>query len=683
MANPFDSTVQQHVSVRPLNKGMTQSLPSNGLPEGGFWRIQNYRVETQGLKRRGGYTDFNQNTGVGANSVDEKMYDIIYFYQRSGDAEQLLLTAEKLYLMYPNGNNIEFSYKNVDDTIISNTTTVDGFFDVVLPSTASAVARIRPWDYLTIDGVQYEVESALFSTNATITLKGAVTAGDFTGSALILKERFRTEDGLGPSYAVLPSVSNATEDKVLIADQSARGLYQYTGGGQIAPFVIDSKTGTGPDTEYVVGAKTITYFDDRIWIGNTEEIDGEFRQRIRWSDAVNFDRIAPASYVDLPYTEGQLLKLVPLGSILVAYFEDAIYLGRRTNMAGQPYFFERLESGHVGLLNARAVVRHIDTHYFVGTDNIYALAGTTGFQPIGDAVLTEALHFTRSLGLLQEIQVEHDPVSDSIVFLFPDRIEGSYVKLTSIASRLWRFYYKTNAWAYDEVNYLDAEKTAPQFLYTGILPSNTYIFGRTWQEWEDLTGSDVPPFNASWDGTADPAAPNYPGLPDEAFGDFESWDALGSSEKLGTTLKIAMLSAPLSKEVIVEEQRLADQDTVGGIEYPIWALIESGDFDYGLPDYTKTVTRLSVKSMHVYSERESSLVEVGGVFDLEISDAMGYHWKRPMTLRFKRNYNEGYANFRSTGSTFRFKLINSQVIAPYRISEYIMRIVGRGLQVEN
>ncbi len=143
----------------------------------------------------------------------------------------------------------------------------------------------------------------------------------------------------------------------------------------------------------------------------------------------------------------------------------------------------------------------------------------------------------------------------------------------------------------------------------------------------------------------------------------------------------------------IEEFSDADQDTVGtyvdalGVtqdqNYPIWALLESPDADTSMPDYSKTVTRLSLKAMHIYSERTSPLVEVGGVFTLNISDAMGYHWKRPLILRFKRNYNEGYANFRSTGSTFRFKLINSQVIAPYRLSEYVMRLVGRGLQVEN
>lgn len=680
MSNPFDSTVQQHVSVRPLNKGMFQNLPSNGLPDGGFWRIQNYNVEQQGLLRRGGYVDFNQNNGVGEHFIGEKMYDIIYFYQRNGSAEQLVLTDKGLYLMTPDGSNVRMTSKTFEDVAIdSNTASDSGEFSVTITLTQEEGERVHQDDELLINGVYYPVIGSTWGGGvAEIDCYGTVTLNELTAYTATNVEHFFSSKGLGPTYAVIPTVGNNTEDKVVIADQAGRGLYQYT-SGVLQKFVIDSTDGI-EDTEYLVGAKTLTYFDDRLWMGNTEEIDGEYRQRIRWTDAVNFDRVAPASYVDLPYSEGQLLRLVPLGSLLVAYYADAVYLGRRTNMAGQPYFFERLESGNVGLVNSRAVVRHIDTHFFVAEDNIYALSGSTGFTPIGDAVLDEALYYTKKLEQLLEVQVEHDPVTKSIVFLFPDRVESSYDDITSLTSRIWRFYYKTNAWAYDESSFADANKANPNYLYSALLPSNTYVFGRTWQDWDDLG------FDAVWNRDvepSDPDDPNYPTPAEEAFEDYESWTALANEARLGTTLKIGLLSAPLGKQVIVEEVAEADQDTVGGLEYPIWSLIETGDMDYGMPDYTKSVTRLSVKAMHIYSERESPLVEVGGVFTLNISDAMGYHWKRPMTLRFKDNYNEGYANFRSTGSTFKFKLINSQVIAQYRLSEFIMRLVGRGLQIEN
>lgn len=685
MPNPFDSTNQTHVAVRPINKGMFQNLPSNGLPDGGFWRVQNFRVETGGLTKRGGLINFNQNTGVDGNSVEEKMLDIIYFYQRSGGAEQLLLTDKHLYLMQPSGINQRLNYTSLTGTVISNTASSNGQFTITTLMTADEVARVRPGDLVTLNGIEYEAYGATGGDpNGAITLNGdGVTVDEFVGVTATMVESFFSEVGIGTSYAVLPTVGNNTEDKVIIADQGGRGLYEYT-TGVLKPYVIDSTDGIDP-TEYVIGGKMVTYFDDRLWICNTEEIDGEFRQRIRWTNAVDFDRISPGNYTDLPYTEGQILRLVPLGALLVAYYADAVYLGRRTNIAGQPYYFERMEAGNVGLVNSRAVVRHIDTHYFVGEDNIYMLSGSAGFQPmpIGDAILDEAFYFTKDLELLKQIQVEHDIVTKSIVFMFPDKKESSFDNIPSVTTRLWRFYYKTQAWAYDEVPFETAAKLDPSYLFSALLPSNTYVFGRSWDDWYNLTGSDDVPYNASWDGSADPDAPLYPALPDESFADFETWTALADDNRLGTTLKIGVLSAPLSKQLIVEEQDKAEEDEIGALTYPVWVLIETGDFDVGMPDFTKTVTRLSLKSAHIYSERESPLVEVGGVFTLNISDAMGYHWKRPMTLRFKSNYNEGYANFRSTGSTFRFKLVSSQVIAPYRLSEYIMRMVGRGLQVEN
>jgi len=677
MANPFDSTVLQNVPVRPLTKGMFQNLPSNGIPPGGFLRVQNYRVEEAGLSRKGGFVDYDPNLGVGQDQYDEQILDIIYFYNRDPlvGAEQLLLTDKKLYQMDGAGNNTVVQYENFSTTVVSNTASVGEIFDVTVSVTTAESNRVRPGDYVTLDGVEYVCRGEL--TENVIRLEGTgITLDEFAGATMIVNERFISEPELKPSYAVLPSVGATTQDKIVIADQGERGLYQYTTDGGLEPFVIDSTDGIS-ETEYLVGAKGVTYFDDRLWFVNTEEVDGVYKQRIRWSDAVNFDRVAPASYTDLPYSEGQLLRLVPLGSLLVAYYKDAIYTGRRTNMAGQPYYFERMESGNQGLVSARAVVRHTDTHYIVGDDNIYILSGSAGYQKIGTPILEEAVFFTKQLDLLAEVQVEHDPKTKSIVFLFPDKLEVGLPNYPSIATRLWRFYYDTQAWAYDEVPFADADKTIYQYIFSGITPSNTYVFGRSWQDWEDL-GDD-----AQWTSEVHEDHPDYPDPPDETFEEWLTWTALSDSTTLGTTLKIGVYSAPLGKEILIEEFSDAEQDTVGGTDYPIWALLESGDTDTAMPDYTKTVTRLSLKAMHIYSERTSPLVEVGGVFTLNLSDAMGYRWKRPLTLRFKGNYNEGYANFRCTGSTFRFKLINSQVIAPYRLSEYVMRMVGRGLQVEN
>jgi len=690
MGNPFDSSNLQNMPVRPLSLGMFQNLPSNGIPEGGFWRIQNYRVETAGLKRRGGFTEYDSNLGTGVDQYGGKLYDLIYFYQRSGSAEQLLLTGTQLYRITGNGVNDSLSYIPVTATVISNTVSFTEQFTVTIPGTSDEEVRMRRFDVIEINGTYFEVNGSSFDgSNIVLTVVGNATLNEFAGETLNYEERFYSEKGLGPSYAILPSVSNSTVDTVVIADQAERGLYQYTSSGGLEPYVIDSTDGI-EETNYLIGAKTVTYFDDRLWFGSTEETaDGIFRQRIRWSDAVNFARVAPGSYTDLPYGEGELLRLVPLGSLLVAYYTDAIYIGRRTNMAGQPYYFERVESGNVGLVSSRAVVRHIDTHYFVGEDNIYKLSGSAGFQEIGDPVLEEALFFTKEKELMKEIQVEHDPATKSIVFLFPDRTEASYPDISSISTRLWRYYYVTNAWAYDEVPFLDPEKTNPLYFFTAILPSKLYIFSRSWESWEDL-GED-----ASWTGEQNiggailPGEPGYPGSTsvgpdpaDESFEEWNTWTALSDDRLLGKTLKIGILSAPLNREVLIAEKLLEEQDSFVSLEYPIWALIESGDTDTNLPDYTKTVTRLSIKAMHIYSERESPLMAVGGVFTLNISDKMGYHWKRPLTFRFKNNYNEGYANFRSTGSTFRFKLINSQVIAPFRLSEYVLRLVGRGLQVE-
>ena len=59
MPDNIDYTGPTNFPIRPINKGMVRNLPTNAVPDGSFLRLQNYRVEQYGLKKRGGYITFN------------------------------------------------------------------------------------------------------------------------------------------------------------------------------------------------------------------------------------------------------------------------------------------------------------------------------------------------------------------------------------------------------------------------------------------------------------------------------------------------------------------------------------------------------------------------------------------------------------------------------------------------
>ena len=118
--------------------------------------------------------------------------------------------------------------------------------------------------------------------------------------------------------------------------------------------------------------------------------------------------------------------------------------------------------------------------------------------------------------------------------------------------------------------------------------------------------------------------------------------------------------------------------------------MESPDYDFNTPDISKVFTRLSLKTYRTLQDPMEILTvpDINGdtfplEFDIQFSGDFGYSWKRPTTLRLRNNYNEGKVDFRLNGSTLRFRLINEQFIEPFKISEFVLRVIGQGLQIRS
>jgi len=685
----LDVSGPSNFPVRPLNKGMVRNLPTNTIPNGSFLRLQNYRVNQYGLKKRGGYITFDKNINDDAYfEYRERLEHLVYFYRKNAAPEMSLLTNRRLF--YAAGNNVNTPYRLYDTvSVISNTEALtNNLLDIVIDAPLECYNMTRSPDRLiSVDHLTDYGDIVSFGTyNAideqfTITIRATrdFTENELVGASLEIDHLFSTEENRNISYAVLPytEAATASDEKMIIADQSNRGLYSLSAGN----FEIFEtfETIQRQEASMLTSAKGVTYFDDRLWVIAPSETDGvQYSQRIRWSFAGNFNVFQAQDYIDLPYTEGEIIALVPLGSLLVAYFTDAIYVGRQSSIIDLPYKFEKLETGQVGLVNQKAVTPWIDGHFFVGQDNIYFLSGSKGIQEIGSPVIEETLNYTNTLGLLNKIQVVHDPPTNSMAFYFPDATEEQ-VGVETRATRIWRWNYKTTAWSYDEVSYFNVEKTIPDYYYTGLLSSRLYIFDKTWQSYINLGSGDPLEENtgAVWERTG--STPSEI----EAFSDYNTWLDLSTELRRFKKLYLPIYHATADKkQMIIEEDLETDQDYLNESEYPVWCLIESADYDLDTPDTTKTFTRITLKSFVNMTDRSAPLTEEQAKFTLLLSETFGYSWKRPKTLRFRKKYNEGKADFRCTGSALRFKLINNQVIQPYKLSEFVLRTIGKGLQVD-
>jgi len=253
-------------------------------------------------------------------------------------------------------------------------------------------------------------------------------------------------------------------------------------------------------------------------------------------------------------------------------------------------------------------------HFFVGQDDIYYL-GPNGIEPIGCPIIRQAL---KGCDHLEDIQVAVDPLNYRILFGFPQSTEKM--------EYLWSLDYRSRTWSYD--------KSSTYMISNPIISSIV--------TWDDLSGTD-------WDdlGTL------YP-----------SWNQIRLSEVMRSLY--LELNGTLTKN---DPDYVGDWDGISATTN-ITGKIVTKDFDFGNPSLNKVVTRFGLK----IEEESSRTLPI--TFLVEVSVNKGRSWKSCGTLTIPVDKDEGYVNFRASGSTIRFRLTTNSGVGPYYLGEMNLR-VGR------
>jgi hypothetical protein len=588
----------QNIPLRPLNKGMIRNLPSNGLPEGAVWTAKNYNVGMMGPKRRSTYSTYGSGTAFSFPPLRNLM--VLFL---PGGSKHLVGVDRRLLYEVGQTALTRHTWDWNTGTILASS----GDMTVRGTSTfwTSAAAGLQVGDVMHLsptESIAEMVEIAGITSSGNIDLSSFPAHTHPAGSSYAVYKGFKSVNPYTIDWTVV-------DNKLVLAD-SARPLFSYD-GATFGPY----------DASYTWIPTGVTYFRDRLWCIRIVQSGVDYRHRIVWSkttDHTDFD--ITGRYVDLPYSSGYGMRLVGLGNLLIAYFEDAVYFGRPTNIAGDglPMAFERIDTGGVGLVGGRAVVSWLDGHFFVGNDDIYYLS-TKGFERIGSPVVDETIRSTsETWGVYAAVDAERDRV----VFGFPGE-EGTQL------TKLWSFDYKAKAWSYDEVACT---------MIAGAESSSTI-------EWDTLDSAI--PVN-DWD---------------TGMQVFESWDAIQAPSGRRFFLGVSGVLSYLT----------GDGGTTDSSSIPVTAVLETGDFDDNLPNLKKTTTRLSVK---IDSFLSSDLT-----FTVEFSMDRGRTWRSGGTLTIPAGDDEGYVNFLATGSTIRFRLTSSSEVASYRIMEIVRRTKGRGVEL--
>jgi hypothetical protein len=363
-------------------------------------------------------------------------------------------------------------------------------------------------------------------------------------------------------------------------------------------------------------ANCVASFADRVWAGGLDDgSDGERQQRIRWSSITNPDDFSlSTAYIDLPYSSGEIKRLLPMGRILVVYLDDAIYFGTTTNFPNLPVQFSRVETAKTGLIGPRAVTPWKNGHFFVGQDDIY-YAHSGGIEPIGTPVLKETIHQCSEPWRIYAVA---DPKNTRICFGFPT--DANYIE------KIWSYDYRTQGWSYDE-------------LESDMIASPQITESVTWNDLSSLT----------WD----TLSTSYP-----------EWDSF-TDEPAEVNMFIEHSNA------LYQFTETRDSDSWGS-DTVIPTAIETGDMNFGAPDTYKTATRLSLR-LHSNEDYTSKIT-----WKVEGSTDGGDTFKNLGNLVIYAGKEEGFVNFRLHGSTLRFKLTSSDQVKPYWVDSMVVRVRTSG-----
>jgi len=428
--NPYPKE-PQNVDSGPLVGGMVRNKGTDSLSPGEVLTAKNWHAEPTGLTRRPGSVAF----AGGATVVYAPVRDLLSFFKM--DATQKIGVLDSRFLYLQSGTSLV----RQGLTYSTGTMKTSGAYLVAAGavnfSTGTGGANIMGGDYALLKpgASQQELQVVARTTKSKLQLASAPSPGPYAaGSAYKVYKGFNyVGNSKWVDWAIAPVTKTTGQPKIVLAD-GRRPLWSWDGG--------TLSTWAAALTFIPL---CVCYFQDRVYCGNIIEGANTFKRRWRWSttlDATAFIGTPDTQWVDRPYGDGELLRIVPFGKLLAGFYSDGIDIARPSNYAGDtnPLAFEQLNTGGSGLVGMRAVKRFYDGVFCALSDGFYFL-DNNGFQNIGEAIWK---HATEGVLNMQGTVVEIDWRNRSVVFGVPS-IDGSEIGV------LWVYNYETKKWSWDDV----------------------------------------------------------------------------------------------------------------------------------------------------------------------------------------------------------------------------------------
>lgn len=704
----------ENQKIRSLTSGVLTNVVTTEMPVGSWITQTNGRTTEYGVERFGGLSNFSDfltltsNLGTEDNlnahwfSIQERIDKVIEFKDPNVTTEYLILTEYGVRRTSGNASGVN-QYTLINPHIdITNSITVESTSNTqwVLRLPTADLSGTTPnseaYTGVTGDFVHIENSSGTLiplgeiSSITTDASDSLVTVDLFLEQASITVQTPAADgrithcfDHTGTDRIQYTSIQEDTEN-MLILTNNKRGYMLKKGNSYLQFLSLDGSAsvdyGTLDDVT-ISTFQTCATFGGRLWIGNTSEVFSSAPtvtetapRRVRFSliDSVTDDSAKftfyPENYVDLDEIQGDLIKLLPLSELLIAYCTDSIYIGRQTGRADLPVAFEPLATGRRGLINPYAVASWNDNHYVVSSDDVYTLDVNRGWNPLNLPILQNTLNNDAPF---EHIVIEPDADNSRICIGFPrNGTPSTDESRYKVFYFVWSYMYKRNAWFEEECSYTTISDTKVyNYGWIGLSTLSNVLFSTATVSWADIAGQTPEPTWETITGT---------------------WEDYLVRDSRPSVLIYSLQFVPYSGfdykiSNIVYRTKTSANDTLldavtfnsvsqAAVEFDVNSVFETPDFDFGFPNLEKTVNRLSVKLRSV-PDTAVSLTVQGSV-------NAGDTWKSLGTLTIPTTSREGKLDFRLTADAIRLRLTQTVSTASFTMEEYILRTLIRGDQAK-
>ncbi len=624
----FTPPTPQSIPVRPLTRGMVSNRVSSEMPAGSGKVVRGMRVEPRGLKRRASWNPFlslkDSYGQIATLAAGEVVQEYLPFWKSDGSFQLLCLTNRRL-------RRLTASDSTWVEIPSVKTYTITGEAGNVYTCAGENFVTdgIRVGDMARIIVGSSVVETAVTLASGTDLTVAAAPAGR-TSANLVIAHTFAAAQLTVVDRAYIPN-------GLVLTDGTAGGIWKYD-GSVLTLLGVHAAVGD-PDPDYLTGARSVYYFAGLLWLGNTLETGSDGKRFVRWSSATDITEFAAADYVFFSNEKSSVLCVRSVEDIPVVFLEAGIYNGFPSDVVGLPYLFTKVETGGLSAASMRGIVSAQGSLYFVGFDNAYQLVpGRLGTRqslvltdeifgnPVADAMFKDVQNVSHASALF-------DRNTGSLVFSVDTSSDGRIARV---------FYYslRTKAWSYDD---------EPYRAFTS-LSSLPYIVETLWDDLDTVTWAELLAQGSSWlslSGASDLVWLMASGPNGEPY--------VASSDGRRDSLVVGTPPAPLDSEVSTEFQ--------------------TGDFDFGDPDFSKVLVRVSLK----VSEVDSYVRTDNAEFDVQVSEDEGLTWVSKGTASVEPGSYVEEVHCRSRSDVLRVRILGSDV-PPIMLEEVILRVRGAGLR---